>query len=674
MDGQGARPSEKIIFGQAFIVCNNDFLAERSRVMKFHKTEAGLHAPPEPDGPTKYQSYPPNGWLSLVEASTLLQERGLMQLPPEHDVLHSGVEVTRLNVYLSGEKGVWWCVKEGKRVPSYNLTVFPGETFRPFFKKPGSKKEVGKTMPVSCGQRGRGARRRKVGTVRKRHPAPKNKKWVVVDGRAVLRCRRGQRRGGAKSSQRIACGGEETEGSYVRKFCDGDFKRVPEAGGVKEQKSSPVPGKNEPMYCPVDTRGQQLDACPLTRRCCRKPRKTKDRLAVKNEVTRPEVTNQPRNVIQQAPSRITHVKLKKKQRGSPVAVVPCRVGLKGGAPLNSKRLKLSDMQQASGQLKLINKQNDCFVNVGIQMMTKTCYTELPTLLIGGQDGTRPVSSLLSKLFGGRRSEVMSATSIRRYVAQSTGRLYLDMGTQEDAAEFLSCLEDVVFQELKNEEGFQFLRNKHWGAEQHRRLFLDKYSVAGECEKCGQFPATQDQDFFLLKLSLPESSESPVSLTTLVQDYFSQSTTNEKIRCSNCCPHEPRGLQCSLEGDCRLRAAAEKIDISKAPKFLFLNLLRYDSEGKKLRVMVTVDSVLVLVHGHRYELVATVTHKGPNVKSGHYLAHLKTDSGQWVCCNDEVTTRSSLQEANTADNYILLFKTVCDKYDIQARIRIQIFLG
>ena len=90
--------------------------------------------------------------------------------------------------------------------------------------------------------------------------------------------------------------------------------------------------------------------------------------------------------------------------------------------------------------------------------------------------------------------------------------------------------------------------------------------------------------------------------------------------------------------------------------------------------MTVDSVLVLVHKHRYELVATVTHKGPNVKSGHYLAHLKTDSGQWVCCNDEVTTRSSLQEANTADNYILLFKTVCDKYNFQARIRIQIFLG
>ena len=103
-----------------------------------------------------------------------------------------------------------------------------------------------------------------------------------------------------------------------------------------------------------------------------------------------------------------------------------------------------------------------------------------------------------------------------------------MGTQEDAAEFLSCLEGAVFQEMKTVAGFQVLRNKPWGAEQHRRLFLDTDSVAGECEKGHQFPATQDQDFFLMKLTLPELSESPASLATLVQDYFSRSTNTEKI--------------------------------------------------------------------------------------------------------------------------------------------------
>ena len=86
----------------------------------------------------------------MVHASKQLQERGLMQLPPGHNMLHSGVEVTRLKVYLSGEKGVWWCVKEARRVPSYNVAVFPGEVFGPFYEEPGSKKkEVGKTQPVS---------------------------------------------------------------------------------------------------------------------------------------------------------------------------------------------------------------------------------------------------------------------------------------------------------------------------------------------------------------------------------------------------------------------------------------------------------------------------------------------------------------------------------------------
>ena len=95
-----------------------------------------------------------------------------------------------------------------------------------------------------------------------------------------------------------------------------------------------------------------------------------------------------------------------------------------------------------------------------------------------------------------------------------------MGTQEDAPEFLSCLESTIFQEMKNEESFPVLQKKLWGAERHRRLFLDVDSVAGECEKCRQLPATQDQDSFLMKLSLPESSESSVSLDTLVQAHFS----------------------------------------------------------------------------------------------------------------------------------------------------------
>ena len=74
-------------------------------------------------------------------------------------------------------------------------------------------------------------------------------------------------------------------------------------------------------------------------------------------------------------------------------------------------------------------------------------------------------------------------------------------------------------------------------------------------------------------------------------------------------------------------------------------------------MVTLESVLEVPIGHRYKLVATITHKGPNIKSGHNIAHMRTDAGQWVCCNDEITTRSSLQEASTADNYILLFKMI-----------------
>ena len=308
----------------------------------------------------------------MIQATKLLQERGLMKLPKEHDVLNSGVEVIRLKMYLSGEKEVWWCVKEARGVLPYNLAVFPGETFGPFFEEGGSKKkEWQKTMLVSCGHRGRGARRRKVGTVRKRQPAPKNKKWVVVDGRAVLRCHRGQRRRGARKTQRSNCGGEETEGSYVRRFSEGAFLRVSEAEGVKEQKISPVPVKKGSKDWPEDTRGQQLDTSPLIRKACIKKRKAKGRPVLKKELAQ--------------------------QEGS---AEPYRLGLMGGALSNNKRQKLNDLQPTEGQLMLINERNNCFVNVVIQMMTKTCYTELSTVLNVVHEESRPVSSSLCKLLGG----------------------------------------------------------------------------------------------------------------------------------------------------------------------------------------------------------------------------------------------------------------------------------
>ena len=42
---------------------------------------------------------------------------------------------------------------------------------------------------------------------------------------------------------------------------------------------------------------------------------------------------------------------------------------------------------------------------------------------------------------------------------------------------------------------------------------------------------------------------------------------------------------------------------------------------------------------QYRLCAFISHKGPSVHSGHYVAHIRTDDCGWVLFNDEKVVRA-----------------------------------
>jgi ubiquitin carboxyl-terminal hydrolase 5/13 len=42
---------------------------------------------------------------------------------------------------------------------------------------------------------------------------------------------------------------------------------------------------------------------------------------------------------------------------------------------------------------------------------------------------------------------------------------------------------------------------------------------------------------------------------------------------------------------------------------------------------------------RYRLRAFISHKGPSVHSGHYVAHIRTEGDDWVLFNDEKVVRA-----------------------------------
>ena len=329
-------------------------------------------------------------------------------------------------------------------------------------------------------------------------------------------------------------------------------------------------------------------------------------------------------------------------------------GLRGGGRTNNLD---GTQHKITHNLQLINRRNDCFANSVIQLLRVTHYGSFLknkfSVLANDKDGDYKVSKALSKLFNNQSRGQVSADSIRRYVAQRAGKMYLNEGTQQDAEEFFRALEETISLEFSSSEEFRVQRRKHWGEVQIRRSFCDNTQY-GKCGICNQYPTSKKEQFLMIQLHIPRS-ESCVSITSVIQNHFSESIQTDKIRCPNCCPHDRNGVICTHKGVCRDREAAELIQLTEAPELLFIQLLRYDGTGQKIMTLVEIEQELVLPSKETYEAVATLNHIGETTTSGHYVTHLKDDSGQWMLFDDAFNKQSSLKEANSVDNYILLFK-------------------
>ncbi|KAF8610742.1 ubiquitinyl hydrolase [Ceratobasidium sp. AG-I] len=62
---------------------------------------------------------------------------------------------------------------------------------------------------------------------------------------------------------------------------------------------------------------------------------------------------------------------------------------------------------------------------------------------------------------------------------------------------------------------------------------------------------------------------------------------------------------------------------------------------------------------RYRLKAFISHKGPSVHSGHYVAHIRTDSEGWVLYNDEKVVRADAESVNSLKPlaYLYVFERI-----------------
>ena len=161
-------------------------------------------------------------------------------------------------------------------------------------------------------------------------------------------------------------------------------------------------------------------------------------------------------------------------------------GLKGGVS------KAKVTSATKGQLQFINRGTDCFVNSVLQMLRQTKYAtfiimHLPGLIDDASTDSFKLSKALFDILSKKSlGNPMSTATIRAIVAQSSGKLYFDDNTQQDAEEFFRTLEETLSAELRTSGDFSVFRDQHWGIETHNRKFLNN-SENGECHACGEIP-------------------------------------------------------------------------------------------------------------------------------------------------------------------------------------------
>ena len=331
------------------------------------------------------------------------------------------------------------------------------------------------------------------------------------------------------------------------------------------------------------------------------------------------------------------------------------IGLKGG-------FGHTKLQQAS-HLKLSNNKSEatkniCFTNSVLQLLRNTSYVSIllnqfPHFLVGKSPSQYKLCRALLSIYSEKTRE-RSAAPIRKLVAQLTGKMFLADGTQQDSDEFLRSLISVMCEELQTWDIFRNVNKEHMGKETIIKKFLGNNST-GVCTSCGNYPSSREEDFLCLKLNIP-FSQSSLNLSTLITNYFSESSEVIRMKCSECCPHERSKILCPQTGFCN-RPAVSQNQLILAPKYLFCHLLRFGNgpDGPKVTTYIKFGTEVRLPNGDVYEVVGVLDHWGSTLKAGHYVTHLKTESGQWFLYNDTQVQHSSLNDANSKENYILLLK-------------------
>ncbi|WZZ76498.1 hypothetical protein YC2023_087868 [Brassica napus] len=252
--------------------------------------------------------------------------------------------------------------------------------------------------------------------------------------------------------------------------------------------------------------------------------------------------------------------------------------------------------------------------------------------------------------------------------------------QEDAQEFLSFIMDQMHDELlKLKEVSPKLTASKSSVVTSANDEDDEWETVGPKNKSAvtrtqSFVPSELSDIFGGQLrSVVKAKGSKDSAT--VQPYLllhldihpgAVSTIEDALHLFSA-PEDLEGYRASVTGKAGVASARKSIKIQKLSKIMILHLMRfsYGNQGStKLHKPVHFPLELNLGRyllvspsngGLKYELVATITHRGRDPSKGHYTTDARRKNNQWLRFNDASVTAVGTKQVLHDQAYVLFYK-------------------
>ena len=314
---------------------------------------------------------------------------------------------------------------------------------------------------------------------------------------------------------------------------------------------------------------------------------------------------------------------------------------------------------------LPNIGNSCYFNAFIQVVKPLMYEilskeqlqEIPTPLNASdsiKQNTATTNELVvatnnffTKYFNDPAKDIREEYK-QIYIIINNIRKF-QFGSQQDSSEALFLITDLV-------KNYQHLKS----------LVTVGFNQVIECNKCGCYKICDIQEeAMLISNTLQTTNDSAISFkqflgNMLIKCEFEPTTSNEfKCKCNN--EHK--------------NSLNIKIVLTKMPKYLFVNVGRYDNNRRKITKLLEIalnfkittplnlNDILAKQNNdkieHTYDLIGIAVHHGNTLNGGHYTAYCKVND-QWYYCNDghvsSCDINKSIQEAS-GNCTLLVYKSV-----------------